>query len=79
MQFQVPNVLRRNFIAIKEGFENTWLNPIAQLVRHYSHDGVSLLTPEEAAAIPGPRRWLTGFYFTMVTVGVRIFWHGLQG
>ncbi|GAB4813507.1 hypothetical protein N2152v2_000553 [Parachlorella kessleri] len=58
----------RNFIAIKEGFENTWLNPVAQLVRHYSHDGVSLLTPEEAAAIPGPRRWLTGFYFTLVTM-----------
>lgn len=28
--------LFRNFIAIKENFHNTWLNPVAALVRHCS-------------------------------------------
>lgn len=39
-----------------------------QLVRQYAADGLSDLTPEELAGVPGPRRWLTGFYFALVTV-----------
>lgn len=44
---------------------------MGQLVRAYGSEGASILTPEELAAVPGPRRWLTGFYFTLVTVRLR--------
>ena len=47
---------------------------VGQLIRAYSADGASLLTPEELAAVPGPRRWLTGFYFSLVTVSALLAW-----
>lgn len=58
----------RNFIAIQQGFEGTWLNPISALVRAYGTDGASVLSPEEAAGIPAADRYVAGVYWTVVTV-----------
>lgn len=58
----------RNFIAIKEGLEGTWLNPIAALVRRYSADGASPLTAEELAGVPAGERYVLGLYFSAVTI-----------
>ncbi|KAL4423608.1 hypothetical protein ABPG77_009195 [Micractinium sp. CCAP 211/92] len=57
-----------NFIAIKEGLEGTWLNPIAALVRRYSADGASPLTAEELAGVPAGERYVLGLYFSAVTI-----------
>lgn len=58
----------RNWIAIKEGFEGTWLNPIPALVRQYSADGAGVLTADELAAVPGAHRYVAGLYFSTVTI-----------
>lgn len=51
-----------------EGYENTWMSPVGQLVRRYGAPGASVLTPAELAAVPAPRRYLTAFYFSLVTL-----------
>lgn len=55
-------------MAIKEGFDNTWMTPVGQLVRRYGAPGAATLTPAELAAVPAPRRYLTAFYFSLVTL-----------
>ena len=55
-------------MAIKQGFVNTWLNPVQQLVRQYGQPGAAALTPAELAAVPAPRRYLVGIYFSVVTI-----------
>ena len=37
-------------------------------MRQYAADGASPLTPAECAAVPPVRRYVSGFYFTLVTV-----------
>lgn len=62
------SVPRRNFIALKEGLENTWLNTVASLVRRYSADGASPLTSAELAGVPGGERYVLALYFSAVTI-----------
>ena len=44
------------------------MNPVGQLVRRYGSPGASVLTPAELAAVPALRRYLTAFYFSLVTL-----------
>lgn len=71
----------RNFIAIKEGFEGTWLNPVAALVRRYGDGSGAPLAPAEVAAIPPGTRYAFGFYFSVVTVATLGYgeWGGVAG
>ena len=62
--------LCRNFVAIAENFDNTWVNYYTVFVRQYATDSsASSLTAEEASRIPGPHRWLVGTYYILVTIG----------
>ena len=64
--------MRRNFTAIAENFNSTWINEYSVLVRVYgSADSQAngALTSQEAAAIPGPHRYLVGLYYVLVTIG----------
>ncbi|KAK9804836.1 hypothetical protein WJX72_007920 [[Myrmecia] bisecta] len=56
-----------NWVAFQEGLEDTWVNYYAPFVRHYG-DGASQLTQAQAASLPGPLRYLTGFYYVIVTI-----------
>lgn len=61
-----------NFTAIAENFNSTWINLYSVFIRMYgSADSQTngMLTPEEAAAIPGTHRYLVGMYYVLVTVG----------
>ena len=65
-------LLCRNFTAIAEGFDGTWINLYSVFIRIYgSADSQTNgeLTPDEARAIPGTHRYLVGMYYTLVTVG----------
>eukprot|EP00887_Chlorella_sp_A99_P000211 scaffold13.g211.t1 len=57
-----------NWLAILERYDNTWLNSAPALVRQYGGAGAGVLTPEELAAVPAGRRYLTGFNFALVTL-----------
>lgn len=60
----------RNFTAIAEGLESTWVNNYSVFVRVYAQDSsADSLTKDEAKSIPGPHRWLVGFYYILVTIG----------
>jgi len=67
-----PKLGCRNFTAIAENFNSTWINLYSVFIRMYgSADSQTngMLTPEEAAAIPGTHRYLVGMYYVLVTVG----------
>lgn len=51
-----------------EGFEGTWINTVAALVRRHGADGASPLTAAEVEAIPGAERYVVGLYFSAVTI-----------
>ena len=53
----LPNSCSRNFIAIKEDFHNTWLNPVAALVRQCSWPWQHACCATDSAALhPAPNR-----------------------
>ena len=58
----------RAFTAIKEGYTNTWISNNAQFINHYSPDGSSSLTEQEAKAVPSSYVWLVALYWAMTTV-----------
>ncbi|DBB12369.1 TPA: hypothetical protein ACH3X3_005184 [Trebouxia sp. C0006] len=57
------------FVAQREGYEDTWINNYSPFVSEYAADAsASLLTSQEARAIPGPRVYLAAAYWSLTTV-----------
>ena len=72
MKVLAMNHMYRNFVAIAEGLDNTWVNYYSVFVRAYTSDpssDPSSLTKAEAHTIPGPHRYLVGTYYILVTIG----------
>ena len=62
----------RNFTAIAESFDTSWVNQYSVLVREYGSSDSQTngsLTPDEARAIPGWRLYVVGIYYILVTIG----------
>ncbi|KAK9814109.1 hypothetical protein WJX72_000796 [[Myrmecia] bisecta] len=58
-----------NFVALQEGYNNTWVNHYVVFTREYDASGRGYLTPEECRQIHDSKLWLAGVYYITVTIG----------